>query len=152
MSLFDSMVTQAGERSGLGRDKASALFAAWLSYIENEAGGLAFFLGKLRSAGLGAAVDSWVGGAPHNEPLTVAQVDTALGADAVRRMANRAGVEAGTAGSVLAQIIPQAVDLLTPGGEVPATLPASAKAYLTGAFGTKTDKAALPGTTSCRRT
>ncbi len=81
-------------------------------------GGLAGLLSKFKSAGLGAKVDSWVGGGP-NDPLTSDEVTSALGSNVVSEVASKAGVSADQAAGSLASMLPNLINKLTPTGQLP---------------------------------
>ena len=81
-------------------------------------GGLGGLLGKFTSAGLGGKANSWVG-TGDNEALDPDEVEQALGADEVDRIAREAGVSRDEAKSGLASMIPGLVDKVSPGGSLP---------------------------------
>jgi len=90
---------------------------------DRDRGGLPGFLDRLRRGGLGDQVASWIG-TGSSASLTPEQLEGALGSDTVQRVSADAGVPATTGRSALAYLVPSVVDLLTPGGTVPAGLPA----------------------------
>jgi uncharacterized protein YidB (DUF937 family) len=68
--------------------------------------------------GLGDTVKSWVGtGANH--PVSPAQVHQVLGPDLVQQLAAKSGLPVDDLLQKLSQVLPQAVDHLTPGGTIP---------------------------------
>ena len=81
----------------------------------NPLGGL---LDMLTKSGLTAQKDSWVG-TGQNQSVTGAQIQQALPDDTLQKVAEQAGVTQEQAASDLAQTLPQAVDKLTPQGQVP---------------------------------
>jgi uncharacterized protein YidB (DUF937 family) len=96
-------------------------------------GGLAGLIGAFQSKGLGDMVSSWISTGP-NPPVSAAQVTDALGQDTIEQFARKAGVPASEAGSILAALLPAAIDHLTPDGKVPETnsLEGSLTALLSG--------------------
>ncbi|OKH98521.1 hypothetical protein A6A06_30690 [Streptomyces sp. CB02923] len=54
-----------------------------------------------------------------NEPVTPEEVEQALPGETLRRIAEENGVSAREAAQQLAHTLPQAVDRLTPDGEIP---------------------------------
>ena len=96
----------------------------------NGQGGIGGFLDRLRAGGLSQQVASWVG-TGSNAAVAPDQLAQAMGPDTVDRLASSAGVPPATGRSVLAFLVPGVVDLRTPGGTVPAGLPAG----LGGLFG-----------------
>jgi uncharacterized protein YidB (DUF937 family) len=83
-----------------------------------ENGGLNGLIDKFKSSGLADKVDSWIGHG-ENKPVTGDQVTQVLGDDHVAKIAETAGVSRQEAADALAQKLPQAVDQLTPEGQVP---------------------------------
>jgi uncharacterized protein YidB (DUF937 family) len=81
-------------------------------------GGLGGVLGSLRDAGLGGAADSWVGQG-QNQPISANDLEAALGRDTMRQFSERAGVQERDAPGVLADLLPELVNQLTPRGDVP---------------------------------
>jgi uncharacterized protein YidB (DUF937 family)/outer membrane protein OmpA-like peptidoglycan-associated protein len=118
MSLFDSVISTAAEKFGLG-DKAGTLLSGLLSMMTNQdSGGFAGFLNLFSKAGLGDTVSSWVSSGA-NSPLSDDQVSSALGSSAIGSLAEKAGLPAGVVTSALGYMVPQVVDKLTPDGVVP---------------------------------
>ncbi|MFI0264311.1 YidB family protein [Streptomyces sp. NPDC017056] len=87
-------------------------------YGGSHGGGIQIVLGKLLQGELGRQAHSWVGRGA-NEPVTPEQVAKALPDEALQRIAEENGVSAGEAAKQLAHTLPQAVDRLTPDGEIP---------------------------------
>jgi uncharacterized protein YidB (DUF937 family)/outer membrane protein OmpA-like peptidoglycan-associated protein len=118
MSLFDSIISGAAEKFGLG-DKAGTLLSALLSLMtDQDRGGFAGFLDLFSKAGLGDVASSWISSGVNTE-LSEAQVESVLGKATITDLANQADVNASTAKSALAYMIPNVVDKLTPDGVVP---------------------------------
>ena len=131
MGPFDGLVAQVASRFHLG-DRAGPLVTALLGLVTDSGqGGLAGFLDRLRRGGLGEQVNSWVGTGP-NAPVSTEQMELALGTDALDRVSATAGVAPGPGRAALAYLIPKLVDLLTPGGTVPAGVPDGIESYLSG--------------------
>ena len=81
-------------------------------------GGVQGIVTQLEQQGLGASVKSWVGTGP-NQPISADQVHQAFGSGAIAALAAKAGLNPKDLAQKLAQILPQAIDKLTPGGVVP---------------------------------
>jgi len=73
----------------------------------------------LTKSGLADQAQSWVG-TGDNQSVTGAQVRQALPDDTLQKVAAEAGVTPEQAADQIARTLPQAVDKLTPNGEVPA--------------------------------
>lgn len=81
-------------------------------------GGLGGLLSKFNQSGHGSKAQSWVS-TGANEPISPDEVEQALGADQVAKLAADAGVSHDEAKSGLATMLPGLVDKLTPGGNLP---------------------------------
>ena len=69
MGAMDVLVNEVDSKFGLGAGKAGSLLTAILSLIQEQSGGLAGFLDRFRSAGLGDMVSKWLSGGP-SQPLS----------------------------------------------------------------------------------
>lgn len=81
----------------------------------NPLGGL---LEMLSRSGLLDQAQSWVGPGA-NQPVSADQIKEALPGDTLRKVAEDAGVSTDQAADQIAQVLPAAVDKLTPNGAVP---------------------------------
>ena len=81
-------------------------------------GGVSGIVTQLEQQGLGATVKSWVGTGP-NQPISAGQVHQAIGADTIQEIAAKFGLTPQDLAQKLSQVLPQAIDKLTPGGVVP---------------------------------
>jgi uncharacterized protein YidB (DUF937 family) len=126
MGLLDSLL-QSGAVGSLAKNVVSnpsviAAVTSFLSPDDNSVGanngGLGGILNTLRDAGLGKAADSWVGSGA-NEAISPEQLEAALGGDTVRQFAQRAGVEERQSAGVLADLLPELINQMTPRGQVP---------------------------------
>ena len=81
-------------------------------------GGVSGIVTQLEQQGLGATVKSWVGTGP-NQPISADQVHQAIGADTIQEIAAKFGLTPQDLAHKLSQVLPQAIDKLTPGGVVP---------------------------------
>ncbi len=118
MSLFDSVISMAADKFGLG-DKSGTLLSALLSMMTNQdSGGFSGFLNLFSKAGLGDLASSWVSSGA-NSPLSNEQLESALGSNTIGSIAEKVGLPAGTATSAMAWMVPQVIDKLTPDGVVP---------------------------------
>jgi uncharacterized protein YidB (DUF937 family) len=81
-------------------------------------GGVGGMLAELKSQGLGNAVQSWVGLGP-NQSISGDQITAALGSDTVRQLAAKFGMSPDLVASKLSEVLPGAIDKLTPHGVLP---------------------------------
>jgi uncharacterized protein YidB (DUF937 family) len=79
--------------------------------------GVQGIVAQLEQQGLGGTVRSWVG-AGANQPITADQVHQAFGSDTVKQLAAKVGMTPEDLAAKLSQVLPQAIDKLTPGGVV----------------------------------
>ncbi len=106
-----------GAGGGLG-DLLGGLLGGGAASGAMAGGGVNDLLERFRGAGMGQAVDSWIGTGP-NAPVSGDQLEQALGADTLSAIASRVGMDKGALGGGLAQMLPQVIDALTPHGKLP---------------------------------
>ena len=118
--LLDQLVgqmTAVAEGQGQNGAPQGSLMVGVMTMIDN-AGGVPALLAQLQASGLGEHVASWLG-TGENLPVTASQLAEALGAGHLAQVAQQAGVEPAHAASGLAQLLPQLIDQLSPGGQLP---------------------------------
>jgi uncharacterized protein YidB (DUF937 family) len=86
--------------------------------IIEKHGGLQGLVSEFERNGLGNTVKSWVGTGP-NQPISTADVQRALGPDLLQQLSAKSGLSVQDLTDKLAQVLPQAVDRMTPGGSIP---------------------------------
>ncbi len=126
MGLLDSVLGSAmGALAGGGQGAGGGVLMQVLGGLMGGQGGAAGGLGglggllqQLQQGGLGDAVQSWVSNG-QNQPISADQLHSALGGDRVSTMAQQAGMSQDDLMGQLAHMLPQVVDHLTPGGELP---------------------------------
>ena len=121
MGLFDALAKQAfGSFLGTGAGQPADL----LSSLLLQAGGLPGLMQRFQQAGLSEVFASWVS-AGENRAVQPAQLEQALGSDAVAALAGRLGLEANTLLPLLSQFLPQVIDQLTPNGQMEEAQPSA---------------------------
>ncbi len=128
MALFDGLVEDAASRFGLGA-QAAPLLRELLQVITGQPGGIGGFLNKLKASDLGPTVGSWLGRS-DGAALSAPQVETALGSNAVSGIVGRLGLGSSVVTAALGYVVPKVIGLLTPGGVVPAGIPAAVSSFL----------------------
>jgi uncharacterized protein YidB (DUF937 family) len=108
MGLFDGIL---GGVVGAG-------MAQVVSHLIEEHGGVQGIVSELQSKGLGDTVQSWINPGA-NQPVSADQLQQALGPDMIAQLAARLGVTPEVMAAKLSEVLPQAMDKLTPGGVVP---------------------------------
>ena len=89
-----------------------------VSGIIEKHGGLQGVVNEFEKNGLGATVNSWVGTGP-NQPISPDDVQKTLGPDLLQQLSQKSGLSVQDLTQKLSQILPQAVDKLTPEGTIP---------------------------------
>src|SRR5450631_661194 len=97
----------------VGAEMTSLVAAA----IERH-GGLPGLVSQFEQQGLGGGVHSWIGAGP-NQPISTDQLHQVLGSAAVTQMAAKFGINPQDLLQKLTQVLPQAVDGMTPAGAIP---------------------------------
>lgn len=116
MGLLDGVMgaVLGGGQAGGGQSQMAAVLGSLLQ----QHGGLGGLVGALSKGGLDQQVKSWVG-TGQNLPASAGQITQALGHANIGQIAQQLGLDHGQAGNVLAQLLPQLIDHLTPHGTLP---------------------------------
>ena len=122
MGLFDTLAREATQAlSGSAASAHPGMIDAVTSMIRDSAGGgLSGLIAKFQQGGLGDAVASWVG-TGKNLPITPDQLQSVLGNAQVQAIAQKFGLSTDDVAHALANLLPQAIDHLTPNGQVPSS-------------------------------
>ncbi|HET9345166.1 MAG TPA: YidB family protein [Candidatus Limnocylindrales bacterium] len=113
--LGDAQPAQGGTTTAA---EPAAALTGLASAIGSE-GGIDSLLDKLRAAGYGQQVDSWISSAP-NETIPPQQLGAALGDTEVQNLSAKSGIDIMSLLPLLAAFLPTIVNMLTPKGEAPA--------------------------------
>ena len=108
MGMFDGLI---GGIVGAG-------MVSVVNGIIEKHGGLQGVVNEFERNGLGATVRSWVGTGP-NQPISPADVQRALGPYLLQQLSAKSGLSVEDLAQKLSQVLPQAVDRLTPDGTIP---------------------------------
>jgi uncharacterized protein YidB (DUF937 family) len=107
-----------GMFDGLLGGVVGAEMATVVNGLIEKHGGVQGIVAQLEQQGLGNTVKSWVG-TGANQPITPDQIHQAFGSDMVKELAAKVGLSPDVLASKLSQVLPQAIDKLTPAGTVP---------------------------------
>jgi len=135
MSLLDSVIgALAGGQGGQaqaspgglgGAGTQGALLSAVIAMLANGQqpggagiGGLGDLIGRFTRSGMGDVIGSWIGHG-QNAPISGDQLSNVLGSDVIGQLAQQLGLSHGEVAGQLSQILPQAIDRLTPQGQAP---------------------------------
>jgi uncharacterized protein YidB (DUF937 family) len=86
--------------------------------ILEKHGGLQGVVSEFERNGLGTTVRSWVGTGP-NQPISPEDVHRVLGPDLLQQLSQKSGLSVQDLAQKLSQVLPQAVDKMTPDGTIP---------------------------------
>jgi len=127
MALMPVVLAMLGNRgggpsAGLGRASSGGGLGDILGQVLGGAGsgggGLGALLEQFQRAGFGDQARSWVS-AGQNLPLPPGALEQVFGPAGLAEIARRAGLSEADASRGLAHLMPEVVDRVTPGGEVP---------------------------------
>lgn len=90
-----------------------AFFAEVIQMVQTR--GLGSLAQSFQDKGLGQVVQSWIGRG-ENLPISASDLTAALGTEQVAALANKLGLPLDQASGMLAKLLPQLVDRLTPNG------------------------------------
>jgi uncharacterized protein YidB (DUF937 family) len=107
-----------GMFDGLLGGVVGAEMATVVNGLIEKHGGIQGIVSQLEQQGLGGTVRSWVG-TGANQPITADQIHQAFGSDTVKQLAAKMGMAPEDLAAKLSQVLPQAIDKLTPGGVAP---------------------------------
>jgi outer membrane protein OmpA-like peptidoglycan-associated protein/uncharacterized protein YidB (DUF937 family) len=143
--MFDALVREVSQRFGLG-DKAQMFVTSLLALIfDPNNGGIDGLLDKFKQQGLSDLFSSWLGGTPGlAPPINQQQLESVLGSTALSAIADRLGVARGTIVAASCAALPKLIGLLTPGRQLPITIPASVASLIGAAGGTAIHAASDP--------
>jgi uncharacterized protein YidB (DUF937 family) len=108
MGMFDGLI---GGIVGAG-------MVSVVNQILEQHGGVQGVVSEFEQKGLGPMVRSWVSTGP-NQPISADQIQRALGPDLLQQLSQKSGLPVQELSRKLAEILPQAVDKLTPDGTIP---------------------------------
>jgi uncharacterized protein YidB (DUF937 family) len=107
-----------GMFDGLLGGVVGAEMATVVNSLIEKHGGIQGIVSQLEQQGLGGTVRSWVG-TGANQPITADQIHQAFGSDTVKQLAAKMGISPEDLAAKLSQVLPQAIDKLTPAGVAP---------------------------------
>ena len=106
MGMLDNVL------NGLGDDAAGGV-----GDLLRGQGGVGGLVEKFSQAGLGDVVGSWIG-TGANANISAEQITAVIGHGPLADIAAKMGVSPQQAGETLAGLLPEAIDRLTPGGQL----------------------------------
>ena len=100
MGIFDGMIV-----------------SAIIGVIEKN-GGLPALVGQFEKNGMGGIIQSWIGNGV-NQPISPEQVTQGLGPELMQVLSAKSGFPVQALAQKLAEVLPKAVDKMTPDGRIP---------------------------------
>ena len=107
-----------GLLDGLLRGVVGAEMATVVNSLIQQHGGIQGVVAQLEQQGLGGVARSWIASGP-NQPISPAQLTQVFGSGLIGQLAAKAGLSPQEMSQKLSQVLPTAIDKLTPGGTVP---------------------------------
>jgi uncharacterized protein YidB (DUF937 family) len=92
--------------------------ASVVNNILEKHGGVQGVVRQFEQNGLGSTVQSWVSTGP-NRAVSSQEVQQALGPDLLRQLSEKSGLSVQDLAQRLAEVLPEAVDKMTPNGTIP---------------------------------
>ena len=122
MGLLDSLLGQMmggtmGGAQPTGAQAQNPLLQIVLQMLQQN-GGLSGMLGKMQQAGYGQQAQSWIG-TGQNMPIDAGALSQIFGQGELGQLAQQLGISHDEASGSLAQMLPNVVDEMTPGGQIP---------------------------------
>jgi uncharacterized protein YidB (DUF937 family) len=119
MSLFDQISSVLGSQlEDAGGDKLDLLTSVLQMFGKGGEGGLGGLVQAFQSKGLGDIVSSWIG-TGANAPVLASQISDVLGKEKIQSLAGKIGLTPDALSAKLAEMLPGAIDKLTPEGKLP---------------------------------
>lgn len=115
MDILNTVKSVLGGGSG---SKEPDLMSTVVNFIGGQAGGLGGLVQQFTAKGLGDVAQSWVR-TGKNLPISPDQLQSVLGSDVVKGIASKLGMDSNALTSQLSNLLPQAVDKMTPEGKIP---------------------------------
>src|ERR1700745_1418821 len=119
MGLLDDVLGMAGMGSAAQSQQHAGALRMILNYINSpEVGGISGLQKMFQEKGLGNIVSSWIS-TGQNLPVSADQLQNVLHGSALQNMASKSGMDMSQLTSIFSQLMPHAVDQMTPNGQIP---------------------------------
>lgn len=122
-SLTNAVLSGAGQKAGLAGlvMQNPKLMQGLMGLMSKDSaiGGLPGLVSQFQNAGLGSAVESWLGHGA-NKPVSAPEIEKALGSDIVNQLAGQANMAPSDTSDTLAKLLPAMIDKLSPKGDAQA--------------------------------
>jgi uncharacterized protein YidB (DUF937 family) len=107
-----------GLLDGLLGGIVGAEMATVVNGLIEKHGGVQGLVAEFEQQGLGGMIQSWVG-TGENQSISPEQLHQTVGVDTIKEFAEKLGIPPDILTGKLAELLPKAVDKLTPNGNIP---------------------------------
>jgi uncharacterized protein YidB (DUF937 family) len=119
MGLLDDVLGMAGMGNTAQSQQHAGALSMILNYINSpQVGGIAGLQKMFEEKGLGNIISSWISSG-QNLPISADQLQNVLHGGALESMASKSGIDVSQLASLFSQLMPHAVDQMTPNGQIP---------------------------------
>ena len=119
MGLLDDVLGMAGMGNAAQSQQGAGALGMILNYINSPAvGGIAGLQKMFQEKGLGNIISSWIS-TGQNLPISADQLQNVLHGSALQDMASKSGMDVSQLSGIFSQLMPHAVDHMTPNGQIP---------------------------------
>jgi len=119
MGLLDDVLGMAGMGNTSQSQQHAGAVSMILNYINSpQVGGIAGLQKMFEEKGLGNIISSWIS-TGQNLPISANQLQNVLHGGALENMASKSGIDVSQLASLFSQLMPHAVDQMTPNGQIP---------------------------------
>jgi uncharacterized protein YidB (DUF937 family) len=115
---MDILNTAKSAFGGGEKSKQNELIKILIDLISKQSGGLNGLISQFSTKGLGDVASSWVG-TGKNLSVSPDQILGVFGADKIKDIGSKLGMESNEVASQLSNLLPQVVDKMTPEGKIP---------------------------------
>jgi uncharacterized protein YidB (DUF937 family) len=118
MGLLDDVRGMARMGNTAQSQQHAGALSMILDYINSpQVGGIAGLQKMFEEKGLGNIISSWIG-TGQNLPISADQLQKVLHGSALENMASKSGIDVSQLTSMFSQLMPHAVDQMTPNGQI----------------------------------
>ena len=118
MGLMDMVAGALGGAGGNGGGNPLLDIVMQMLSNSGQGGGMAGLVKAFQDNGLGDHMASWIG-TGQNLPISPEQIKNVLGSGQLGQIASQLGMSEHQAAGGLADLLPQVIDKLSPGGQMP---------------------------------
>ena len=116
MAPLDQVLDAASH--ALSGSQTSDLGQSLVDMLGTQMGGVPGLAQMFEEKGLGGVVASWIG-TGANQSISADQLASVLGPERIAQLAEKVGISPDRAQQVVAQLLPNLIDHLTPNGQMP---------------------------------